>query len=97
MLVFQFNYVKKNSNQHTRKLKLISQIVRAMDHTWHPDHFCCSECKKPITEPKFSERDEKPVCSKCFNEKFAEICFHCNEPITEVMKVIDLCLLFRTF
>ncbi|XP_055844772.1 transforming growth factor beta-1-induced transcript 1 protein [Episyrphus balteatus] len=62
----------------------ISQrIVTALGKSWHPEHFACRECGKPIAESTFNIHEDEPVCSDCFVQKYSGTCFACKRPITE--------------
>jgi len=60
-----------------------SQILKALGKQWHPEHFQCKSCQGKISENNFKEKDGWPVCLKCFTDKYAPICCHCNQKILE--------------
>lgn len=60
------------------------QIITALNKSWHPDHFVCLKCDKPISGSTFNERDGSPICSDCFLQYFSEICASCKKPIKGV-------------
>lgn len=60
------------------------QILTALGKSWHPEHFVCGVCSKPITEGSFNQRDGLPVCSPCYVSKYTDICHGCNQPILGV-------------
>ncbi|KAJ3277886.1 LIM and senescent cell antigen-like-containing domain protein 2 [Borealophlyctis nickersoniae] len=59
-----------------------------MDMKWHPDHFTCDLCGKPLAGQTFVKRGGKPVCKVC-NEKVKakerqdalDSCERCKKPI----------------
>lgn len=55
-----------------------------MDQTWHPEHFCCSHCKKPISGQRFNIEDDKPYCVDDYSQLFLKRCNGCNLPIRDV-------------
>ncbi|KAG4065483.1 hypothetical protein HA402_009044 [Bradysia odoriphaga] len=57
------------------------RIITALNKSWHPDHFVCLKCDKPISGSTFNERDGSPICSDCFLQYFSEICASCKKPI----------------
>lgn len=63
---------------------LIFQTLNALGKSWHPEHFVCQVCQKPITNTTFNEREGQPVCASCFAQKFCEKCYHCKQPIIGV-------------
>lgn len=54
--------------------------VSALGKNYHPEHFVCNICKKPITNSTFHEIDGKPVCDADF-EATCPICATCSKPI----------------
>ena len=37
---------------------------------YHPKHFTCTLCKKPLPTESFMEKDEKPYCKPCHVKLF---------------------------
>lgn len=63
---------------------LLSQkCITALEKTWHPEHFFCTQCGKQFGEDGFHEKDGKPYCRDDYLEMFALKCAGCNRPITE--------------
>lgn len=71
----------RTCNQCNEPVK--GEIVRALDKTWHPMHFCCTGCKQPIRESTFSSEKDMPYCTLCYQEYFLNKCHSCGEPITK--------------
>lgn len=65
---------------------LFFQTLNALGKSWHPEHFVCLVCQKPITNSTFNEREGQPVCPTCFAQKYCEKCYHCKKPIVGVIK-----------
>lgn len=63
------------------------RIITALGKTWHPEHFACKDCQKPITEATFNIQNGEPVCSDCFVRNYSGTCFGCKQPILEVSNV----------
>eukprot|EP01086_Lenisia_limosa_P006684 TRINITY_DN2570_c0_g1_i2.p1 TRINITY_DN2570_c0_g1~~TRINITY_DN2570_c0_g1_i2.p1 ORF type:complete len:497 (-),score=47.71 TRINITY_DN2570_c0_g1_i2:31-1521(-) len=40
--------------------------VKALGKQFHPEHFSCVACDKPLAGGSFCEWDGKPMCKKCF-------------------------------
>jgi paxillin len=59
-------------------------MILALDKVYHPDHFVCFDCKKPIKESKFQENNNEPYCDSCYSKKFLKKCKACGEPIKDV-------------
>ncbi|XP_075117748.1 transforming growth factor beta-1-induced transcript 1 protein isoform X2 [Leptodactylus fuscus] len=64
-------------------LPILQNLVTALGRTWHPEHFCCKICRKPIGEEGFHEKDEDPYCSYDYYRIFGTVCAGCSEPVTE--------------
>uniref|UniRef100_A0A8R1IL72 LIM zinc-binding domain-containing protein n=1 Tax=Caenorhabditis japonica TaxID=281687 RepID=A0A8R1IL72_CAEJA len=45
-----------------------SEALVAMNRLWHPDHFTCSSCKRPIKQT-FQAADNHAYCVQCFAQK----------------------------
>ncbi|KAI4470110.1 paxillin-related [Holotrichia oblita] len=59
------------------------QVLTALEKTYHPNCFVCTECKKPITGGLFQIKDDKPYCQDDYAQLFAPKCYACNKPITD--------------
>jgi paxillin len=57
--------------------------VTALDQTWHPDHFFCTQCGCQFGEDGFQEKDGKPYCKEDYLAMFALKCKGCSTAITE--------------
>lgn len=53
-----------------------------MDATWHPDHFLCAACSKPIYDTRFNTHEGRPYHSDCFRQRIAPRCAYCGQPLT---------------
>jgi len=54
------------------------QYISALNQSWHPDHFVCTECGQPFEGNQFHKHNDKPYCDKHYNELFAENCAKCG-------------------
>lgn len=79
---------------YNKSKKHIFQIITALNKSWHPDHFVCLKCDKPISGSTFNEREGAPCCSDCFLQYFSEICASCKKPIKGVSAKSVLCKTF---
>jgi hypothetical protein len=52
-----------------------------MGATWHPDHFLCAYCGKPIREPSFNVQDGRAYHPTCFREQVLPRCAYCDKPL----------------
>lgn len=60
---------------------IFDKYTTALGKHWHPDHFVCTHCRKPIGE-NFHEHGGKPYCVTHHLELFCPKCAYCNKPIT---------------
>uniref|UniRef100_A0A0N4ZSY7 LIM zinc-binding domain-containing protein n=1 Tax=Parastrongyloides trichosuri TaxID=131310 RepID=A0A0N4ZSY7_PARTI len=61
------------------------EALMAMHRLWHPEHFICNGCKKPIKQT-YQIADNIPFCIPCFAARFNPKCAACNETL------VDTCL-----
>ena len=61
----------------------MKKCVTALDQTWHPDHFFCTQCGCQFGEDGFQEKDGKPYCKEDYLAMFALKCKGCTMAITE--------------
>ncbi|XP_046447479.1 paxillin-like isoform X6 [Daphnia pulex] len=62
---------------------ILDKCVTALDQTWHPDHFFCTQCGCQFGEDGFQEKDGKPYCKEDYLAMFALKCKGCSTAITE--------------
>lgn len=62
---------------------IMTNILTALDQTWHPDHFFCTHCGGLFGPDGFLEKDGKPYCCKDFYHLFAPKCSGCGESVRE--------------
>ncbi|CAD5211278.1 unnamed protein product [Bursaphelenchus okinawaensis] len=62
------------------------EAVLALNRLWHPDHFLCNACKKPIRQT-FQVHSGCAYCVQCYAQTFNPKCAGCNETM------MDTCLL----
>ncbi|KRZ09490.1 Cytosolic purine 5'-nucleotidase, partial [Trichinella zimbabwensis] len=58
------------------------KCITALDQTWHPEHFYCAKCGRPIGEEIFHEKDGRAFCHKDYFTNFTPTCHGCKRPIT---------------
>lgn len=64
------------------------QFVQTGDKYYHPEHFTCANCRKPISSARYFERDSHLYDSVCYVELYAPRCSKCEKPIPgEVVEV----------
>ena len=52
--------------------------IAALNHVWHPEHFCCACCTRPITTDRFYVHDGAPYHEGCFRASRATSCAYCG-------------------
>lgn len=60
---------------------ILDRCIHALDKTWHPDHFFCSQCGKNFEGGGFMERDGKAYCEEDYFNMFAPKCGGCDKAI----------------
>ncbi|XP_063707198.1 transforming growth factor beta-1-induced transcript 1 protein-like isoform X1 [Culicoides brevitarsis] len=55
------------------------QPVKALGKTWCHAHFQCKDCKVVIGDSTFKEKENLPVCLKCYQDKYVPFCVKCKE------------------
>jgi hypothetical protein len=55
------------------------KFVKALGKFWHPEHFCCHKCGKPIGTGRFYEKDGHAYCEKDYHRLFSKCCSVCNK------------------
>ncbi|CAH2255217.1 jg7259 [Pararge aegeria aegeria] len=61
------------------------RIVTALNKKWHPEHFTCNTCRKPIDGAKFHQHDGGVHCVPCYSEHHSPRCHGCGDPITDIL------------
>jgi len=62
---------------------IVGQVITALGHTWHPEHFCCAHCNMELGTQNFFERDGKPYCEQDYHRLFSPRCGYCQQPILD--------------
>lgn len=60
---------------------LSGTYITALGATWHPEHFLCAGCKKPINTGGFVQHQGSPYHKECFGRGVAPHCAYCNKPL----------------
>ncbi|CAD5113669.1 DgyrCDS2829 [Dimorphilus gyrociliatus] len=60
---------------------ILDHCLTALNKTWHPEHFCCTNCGQSFGTEGFHEKDGKPFCRKDYFEMFAPKCSSCDNVI----------------
>lgn len=64
--------------------------ITALDMKWHPEHFMCDECGKPLAGTSFMKRFGRPLCKECLElikqreaDRNKNMCDRCKKPILD--------------
>ncbi|MFL5690761.1 MAG: LIM domain-containing protein, partial [Ktedonobacteraceae bacterium] len=53
----------------------------ALGGTWHPEHFVCAACGRPITDASFNLHQGAPYHAACYANQVATRCAYCGKPL----------------
>lgn len=56
---------------------------------WHPECFGCDNCNKNISNDAICQKDDKILCSSCFEQQVSGMCSVCNTQITGTKLTLD--------
>jgi hypothetical protein len=62
---------------------IVGKVINALNKTYHPEHFVCTNCSQPFPGGKFVEHEGKPYCEEHYAELFAARCYNCEQPIKD--------------
>lgn len=61
---------------------VIGNYISALGATWHPEHFVCASCGRPIDVRSFNvDQQGKPYHTECFARTVAPRCAYCGKPL----------------
>ncbi len=83
-----FAVLRENEMSSYLLIRLIclffQNCVRAMDQTWHANHFSCYTCDKQFTaETGYHEHQGRPFCEPCYSDAALPKCKGCAKPIKD--------------
>ncbi len=78
---------KQVSSCHGCQKPILGQVITALGHLWHPDHFVCSHCNGCIGTSIFYEKDSRPYCEHDYLKLFSPKCAACELPILDVTHI----------
>lgn len=55
--------------------------VHALGTVWHPEHFVCMGCNRPIAGNKFMIHNNAPYHTECYSQFVAPRCAYCGKPL----------------
>lgn len=56
--------------------------LTALGATWHPEHFLCAACHKPMGNTRFQLYEGAPYHPECYRQRVAPRCAYCGKPLT---------------
>jgi len=77
---------------HYCQKPVMGEIIQAMGKHFHPEHFLCQGCTKPLGTGNFFPLDADQgfaSCETCFFQYYCPRCPYCNECVTD--KCIQAC------
>ncbi|CAF1369966.1 unnamed protein product, partial [Didymodactylos carnosus] len=57
---------------------ILKECCHALDKSWHPDCFVCTNCKKSISTGSFHVENGQPYCLEDFRRMFQSKCSNCD-------------------
>lgn len=65
------------------------RYITALGAAWHPEHFVCAACHKPINDAGFNAHEGRPYHSECYLQHVAPRCDYCGKPLLGQYQVHD--------
>lgn len=59
----------------------------ALNAYWHPEHFVCRACGRPIGGANFQIHEGAPYHEECYRDRIAERCAYCSRPLIGLYSV----------
>jgi hypothetical protein len=63
------------------KQPIWGNYINTLGATWHPEHFLCAACQKPIDNTSFNLHNGEPYHPECFRQQIAPRCAYCGKPL----------------
>ncbi|HEU5230047.1 MAG TPA: protein DA1 [Ktedonobacteraceae bacterium] len=60
---------------------LRGNYLKALGATWHPEHFVCAGCGRPLDSASFMLHQNAPYHSECYANLIAPHCAYCKQPL----------------
>ena len=64
---------------------IYGSYVRATGAYWHPEHFVCTHCHRPLGNSPIYEQQGMPYDAACYLELFGKRCAYCGKPLNSWM------------
>jgi hypothetical protein len=62
-------------------LPIWGNYFTALGGTWHPEHFVCAACGRPIADTSFNLHQGAPYHAACYANQVAPRCAYCARPL----------------
>lgn len=66
---------------HSCGQSIWGRYITALGATWHPEHFLCAGCGRPLMDEKFQVVRGQPYHQACYLASQAPRCAYCGQPI----------------
>lgn len=60
---------------------IYGSYITALGAYWHPEHFVCTSCNRPLGKNSIYEHQGMPYDSACYLELFGKRCAYCGKPL----------------
>jgi hypothetical protein len=60
---------------------ILGRYLTAFDAFWHPEHFVCAGCARPIHTTSFHTYQDAPYHIECYARLIAPRCAYCSQPL----------------
>jgi hypothetical protein len=60
---------------------ITGRYVTALGRSWHPEHFVCAACQRPLEGVSFVPRDGQLYCQGCYSARYSPRCSVCDRPL----------------
>ena len=60
---------------------ILGNYLTALGTTWHPEHFVCTGCGRPLNSAKFTLHQDAPYHMECYTNLVAPRCAYCHQPL----------------
>lgn len=57
------------------------KYLSTLGATWHPEHFCCAGCGRPLGDEHFHLHNGAPFHSECYSRLIAPHCAYCGKAL----------------
>lgn len=73
--------VVESLKKWTQQLIFSDDYLKAMNDSFHIDHFMCRHCDVNLAGQRYVLRDRKPFCIDCYEQQYSHLCEKCHKSI----------------